>query len=969
MSFGAADVVRADTAFGFIDSATTSDQVFHPVLISNENENTMLRAIRQELQRSKSFIISVAFITTSAIALLKEVLLQYDGPGVIVTSTYLGFNSPEMFRELLSLEDVDVYVHPGTSGGFHAKGYVFDLGDTTTAIIGSSNLTANALLRNSEWNLRFSALPDGDITHQLQEAIGRQKHVSEPLTANWITAYEEIYVQKPASPFEELLPSRVLDGPAVGGKIYPNSMQLEALEAISQVRDSGERRALVISATGTGKTILSALDVRAVDPARMLFIVHREQILDKAMSEFEQVLEVDRSSLGKFVGSQREIERQFVFATIQTISKKATLQSINRDHFDYILIDEVHRAGAESYRRLIDWFTPKFLLGLTATPERTDDFNVFELFDFNVPYEIRLQAALEAQMLVPFHYYGVTDYVDSDGTTVDDTSNLTRLVAPERVEHLIRAIKTYGHAGPTRGLMFCSRRDEAYELSRLLNHQVVNGVLLRTKVLTGSDSNEVRNETVARLEIGDLDYILTVDIFNEGIDIPSINQVVMLRQTQSNIIFTQQLGRGLRKNSGKDHLRVIDFIGNYANNYMIPIALLGDRSLNKDAVRRKLINIDQAGTISGLSSVNFDRVSRERILQSLANTSLDSLANIKMAFNELAQRLGRTPLLFDFARYDSVDPVVVATKSKNYWSLQNRFKVDSTNPTNAEESFLNFLTMELMNGKRPHELLLLEKLLAVPEISVAAYKELLRSNGSVSDDKTLDSVRRILSLEFFTSGEQKKYGSSSYVDSSNGAFKLSEFARTLLNDSTTLRGHVQDVIATGKYLARHRYDHTGTLQVGKMYSRKDVCRLLNWKSNEYSTMYGYKVDQFSQSCPIFVTYHKADHVAESTRYEDEFVDPTRLKWFTRSNRTLKSAEVRSIVNGDVPLHIFVKKDDAEGSDFYYLGQADSRDADQTTMAGKEGKELSVVTMGLDFITPIENGLYEYISDQGVQERS
>lgn len=921
----------------------------------------MLRAIRQELQRSKHFVISVAFITTGSIALLKQALLDFQGTGVIVTSTYLDFNSPDMFRELLTLDNVDVFIHPGTSGGFHAKGYVFSQEDTTTAIVGSSNLTSRALLQNLEWNLRFSALPGGDIVEQLHNAIERQVGLSQKLVATWIDAYEESYVQNSRTLVEDHPATLDADALTPDQKIYPNAMQTEALEAINEVRESGECKAVVISATGTGKTILAALDVRAVNPGRTLFVVHREQILDRAMEEFGRVLEVDTATFGKFVGPRREIDRQYVFATIQSLSKTAVLETINKGHFDYILIDEVHRAGAESYRRLIDWFDPKFLLGLTATPERTDDFNVFELFDYNVPYEIRLQAALEAEMLVPFHYYGVTDYVDSDGSTVDDTWDLARLVESERVSYLVRAINTYGHAGPTRGLMFCSRRDEAYELSRLLNVCFINGAQLRTQVLTGKDSVEFRNSTVKRLESGELDYILTVDIFNEGIDIPSVNQVVMLRQTQSSIIFTQQLGRGLRKSPGKDHLRVIDFIGNYSNNFLIPIALMGDNSLNKDVIRKKLINADQAGTISGLSSVNFDEIARKRVLQSLTNASLDSMANIKAAFNALKQRLGRPPLLYDFARFDNADPVVVATKSKNYWILQNKFKAELVVPTEPEAALLSFLSTEILNGKRAHELLLLDYVLRTGSISRNEYRDLLASKGCTHDDGTIDSVQRILSLEFFTSMELKKYGNEPIIVSADGSISLSKNIRSLLEKSQLLQKHVDDVVATGLYLSRHRYQQSGTLEVGKMYSRKDVCRLLNWKSNEYSTMYGYKVDEFSQTCPIFVTYHKADHVSESTRYEDELIDTSTLKWFTRSKRTLESAEVRAIVDGTVPLHVFVKKDDAEGSDFYYLGKASSSDAVQTTMADDSGKELDVVTMNLDFVHPIEDGLFEYIA--------
>lgn len=671
-------VVRADSEFGFLDSSAPSEHVFHPLLISNERQETMLWAIRHELRRSRSFVFSVAFVNTAALALLKQALLDFSGTGVLITSTYLNFNTPDVFRELATLEGVEVLVHEGGNRGFHPKGYVFEQDTTTTAIIGSSNLTDGALLRNREWNLRFSALPDGDMVTQLRAALARQQEASIALTSEWIDAYEAHYLA--AGSATGVGPSFLLTSPDAGGGepaspvVHPNRMQSEALAAISQVREAGERRAVVVSATGTGKTILSALDVRQAGAKRVLFVAHREQILDASITAYQRVLGAPPEEFGKFSGDSRELDRRYVFATIQSIARPDNLATIDPGAFDYVLIDEVHRAGADSYRRLIEHLRPDFLLGLTATPERTDGFDIYRLFDYNVPYEIRLNEALESDMLAPFHYYGVTDFEDGQGAVIDETSSLAKLTAPERVDHVVRAMERYGHVRGARGLIFCARRDEASELSVLLNQRSVHGRPLRTMSLSGVDSIERREEMVRRLEAGELDYLLSVDIFNEGVDIPSLNQVVMLRQTQSAIIFTQQLGRGLRKFPGKDHLRVIDFIGNYANNFLIPVALLGDSSLNKDLIRQRLIQIDEAGAIAGLSSVNFDRISRTRVLKSLSQTRLDSRKNLKAAFLELERRLGKPPALLDFARFDTVDPVVMATKDGNYWSFLHVIK-------------------------------------------------------------------------------------------------------------------------------------------------------------------------------------------------------------------------------------------------------------------------------------------------------
>ncbi|MHA3683527.1 DUF3427 domain-containing protein [Leucobacter sp. HY1908] len=952
--------LEADTGFGFLDASIAAPQLLNPQLVANEAEQTMLRAIKRELRRSRSFTFSVAFITANALAMLKQALVEFDGAGTIITSTYLGFNSPEVFAELLALEGVTTHVYEGDAG-FHAKGYVFEQGAHTTAIIGSSNLTANALVKNQEWNLQFSAMPEGDLVTQLRVATQRQIAASVPLTTHWVETYRKNYVAQPArvvtygagvDPDHE---SQTL--PTV---IAPNSMQLEALEAIAAVREAGEQRAVVVSATGTGKTILSTLDVRAANPNKMLFVVHREQILDAAIAAYQRVLGAPASEFGKLVGGARELDRKYVFATVQTLSRPDVLEQIDAEAFDYVLVDEVHRAGANSYQRVFDRLRPKFLLGVTATPERTDGFNIFELFDYNVPYEIRLQKALEADMLAPFHYYGVTDYIDNAGQTVGDVTTLSALVTHERVAHILRALERYGHAAGVRGLVFCSRREEAHELSRLLNERSVHGARLRTIALTGKDSVEFREAATRRLERGELDYILTVDVFNEGIDIPTLNQIVMLRQTQSSIIFTQQLGRGLRKASGKDHVRVIDFIGNYTNNYLIPIALTGDSSLNKDVVRRKLVDADTAGVISGISSINFDRISRDRVLRSLEAIKLDSMKNLKGAFLDLQQRLGHPPALYDFARFDTVDPVTLAKKNKNYWNFLVKMRAVSESPAPDQAALLNFVTGELLNGKRPHELLLLKWLIADGRLPRTEYAARLAAAGCTIAEDTIASVDRIVSLEFFTEAERASYGDAPVVSVTPDSYTLAPQVAALRAGSAFLRAQVDDAIETGLYLARHRHNWTAVLQVGRMYSRKDVCRMLNWRANEYSTIYGYKVDRESSSCPVFVTYHKDDDVSESTQYEDELLDHSTLRWFTRSRRTLQSAEVKAIVNREVPLHLFVKKDDAEGLDFYYLGQAESRDPVQETMPGKNGTQLDVVTMNLHLEAPINESLYDYL---------
>lgn len=391
--------------------------------------------------------------------------------------------------------------------------------------------------------------------------------------------------------------------------------------------------------------------------------------------------------------------KKYIFATIQTLSRDSHLNLFSEDYFDYILIDEVHKAGADSYKKVMAHFQPEFFLGMTATPERTDGQNIYELFDYNIAYEIRLQDALDNDMLCPFIYFGVKD-IEVDGHLIDEKTNIANLTSNERVKHILQKIDFYGISREkVKGLIFCSSKQEAYELASKLN---LNGKTCRA--LTGDDNIETRNEVVSQLEKGELDYILTVDIFNEGIDIPSVNQVVMLRNTQSSIVFVQQLGRGLRKHDSKEYVTIIDFIGNYKNNYLIPIALFGDKSMNKDNYRREL---REPNILNGLTTINFEEVAKEQIFKSITNTNLSNRAILKEAYMETKNRLGRTPNLSDFWKLDSLDPYVFFDTFNHYGEVIASFEKDDQFIKIPElNGFLTFLCKELSNGKRKEELYL-----------------------------------------------------------------------------------------------------------------------------------------------------------------------------------------------------------------------------------------------------------------------
>ncbi|MBD1222140.1 DUF3427 domain-containing protein [Virgibacillus halodenitrificans] len=950
---------------GFIDQSHGRSETYKPrLLVNNMKQNEdVLTSLVEELDSCNSFIFSVAFITESGLATLKSHLLDLKRKGIegrILTSTFLNFNQPKVFKELMKITNVEVRLTD--LEGFHSKGYIFEHDNYFSLIVGSSNLTAQALKVNYEWNVKLTSNEDGEVIHHFKNQFNYIWQGAKPLTDEWIYAYEEVY--KPvkfqsATKVIELPTDYNINPLETATSIKPNKMQEAALKQIQAVRDEGSDKGLVISATGTGKTFLSAFDVRRVAPKRMLFVVHREQILRKAMSDFKRIMGGLEKDFGILSGSSKQEEAKYLFTTVQTISKQDTLLQFHPEEFEYILIDEVHKAGAASYLRVINYFKPKFLLGMTATPERTDDFNIYELFDYNIAYEIRLQEALEEDMLCPFHYFGVTD-LELNGEIIDDTAILSKLVTEERVEHIIDKLDYYGHSGrKVRGLMFCSRKEEAVKLSFALNQ---NG--LQTVVLTGDNSQDERIYQVNRLENGSLDYIITVDIFNEGIDIPSINQVVMLRQTQSSIIFIQQLGRGLRKHDSKDFVTIIDFIGNYKNNYMIPIALSGDKSHNKDNIRRRAT---ETSYIKGVSTVNFEEIAKKQIFKSINASNLTAMKIFKEAYLELKNRLGRIPYLFDFIINHSIDPVVIAGKFKNYYLFLQKMKEEIPIINQYENSVLNMISLEVLDGKRKNELILLNQLLYNGRVTSQEYTETLQQSNCIMDENTLASVHRIFSLSFFTETDRKKYGNKPIIEiNDNKVYTFNAEIREGLQSNVLFRGLFMDVIKSGLERSK-KYQTEKRLTRYEKYTRKDACKLLNWKNDESSTMYGYKPKH--QTCPIFVTYHKNDEVEASVNYGDELISPEIFKWYTRSKRTLASEEVKKIITAKetgMDLHLFIKKDDDEGSGFYYLGQPlpDKNTVVQDKMLDKNGKEIPVVHMNMILDKPIEHKLYHYIVHEG-----
>ncbi len=958
---------------GYIDKSILSNQDYQPELLVNQKRppKKVLSTILHEFENCSQFFISVAFVTTSGVAAIINKLKELEDreiQGKILVSQYLNFTQPEALKRLLQFKNIDLRI--ATTGNAHTKGYIFKSKEYYNLIVGSSNLTAQALSTNKEWNIKVSALGESGIVDKVLREFYSDFENGTPVTTEYIALYEEIYqsqlILNQKSKIEFIAKYKEIT--------TPNSMQIEALEKLNKLRFEKKNKALIISATGTGKTYLSAFDAKAFNPKRLLFVVHRLTIAKESLKTFQSVFGKDRT-MGLYSGNQRELDADFIFSTIQTISRINHLGNFPKDHFDYIIIDETHRSGADSYLRLLDHFEPKFLLGMTATPERTDGIDIFQLFDHNIAYEIRLSRAMEEKMLSSFHYFGVAD-LSIDNKEIDNKSDFRYLVSNERVERIIEKTKFYGSDnGITRGLIFCSRNNEALELSELFNSKG-----FKTVALNGDSSEEERVSSIEKLETDNLseklDYIFTVDIFNEGIDIPKINQIIMLRPTNSAIIFVQQLGRGLRKIEGKGYLTVIDFIGNYENNYIIPIALYGDTSYNKDSLR-KLIT-EGSRMLPGASTINFDEISKERIFKSIDSANMQLFSDLKKDYSLLKFRLGRIPMMMDFIDHGSRDPFIFVDYANSYYNFVVKVeKLEAAELSGHQEKLLEFFSKEINNSKRLEESLILKLLIQEGQLSVSKLKEVVYNKYQYSiSEKTIKSCVANLNFEFV---REKKDGKMLSIKSIYDIDVLSMVNREFVF-SNVFEQHLKqiefkrfllDSVDYSIYEFDKQFD-TDKWRNGfvlyRKYSRKDVFRILNVSENPVAqNVGGYLVSPDNEHCPIFVNYHKEEHISESTKYEDEFVNNKEFDWMSKSNRTLKSNDVQSILgnNGSIRLPLFIKKNNDEGLEFYYMGELSPNlnQIEQTTMPNDSGKLLPVVKFRFNLADPVTQTMYDYLNEK------
>lgn len=522
------------------------------------------------MEQATQIDIIVSFLMESGVRMLLKDLDQALDRGArvrILTGNYLGITQPSALylikHELKDRVDLRFYNEKGRS--FHPKSYIFHYQDRSEIYIGSSNISRSALTSGIEWNYRFSSLTDRHNYEKFYKTF-------EDLFANHsilidnerLKEYSKNWHKPAASRDLDRYDASEMDTEYEAVPFYePRGAQIEALCALENTRAEGATKALVLAATGVGKTALAAFDSKEYE--RVLFVAHREEILKQAVITFQNIRE--SKEYGFFNGDSKCTDKPVIFASVSTLGNSRYLNDefFEPEYFQYLIIDEIHHGVTDQYKRIVEYFKPEFMLGLTATPERMDGRSIYEICDYNVPYEISLREAINKGMLVPFHYYGIyddaTDYAGLRlvrGHFAEDELNIRYIDNEQRYDLIY---KYYCKYGSRRALGFCCSRKHAEDMARDFSERGIPSVAVYSDA-DGEYSRD-RNEAIQMLKNEEIRVIFSVDMFNEGVDITSVDMVLFLRPTESPIVFLQQLGRGLRRDRGKEYLNVLDFIGNY----------------------------------------------------------------------------------------------------------------------------------------------------------------------------------------------------------------------------------------------------------------------------------------------------------------------------------------------------------------------------------------------------------------------
>ena len=869
--------------------------------------------IKQSLRMCEAFCFSVSFIKRAGLILLSQDIkaaIERGARGKLITTTYQNFTDVESLKFFLSLAsssnfechlDYDCFYDEKNyeKYGFHSKGYLFDYGSESELIIGSSNITRFALLKNIEWDMMLKVSNDDDTLRNARDEFERLWEQTLPLDIALINNY--------AQRLNFAIQRWDMDYDLASHDIKPNYMQRKALRELNRYRAMGQDKALVVAATGSGKTYLAAFDALNFSPEHLLYIVHEGSILKRSLETFQNVFGKD-VFMGEYTGEHKDLDAPFLFST--NVSMCRSLDLFDKKLFDYIIIDECHHAAAESYKKIIDYFEPEFLLGLTATPERMDNQDVYELFGNNVPYELRLRDALVNDLIVPFKYYGIRDS-QVDFSKENERRMISQFVTDEHCEFVVEHVEKYRVPNQKlKALAFCKTISHAKMMAEALEPYY------KTAYLTGKNDTGERVRAYEDLQSdkeGTLEVLCAVDILNEGVDIPGVNMVLFLRPTESSTIFIQQLGRGLRKFDNKVYVPVVDFIGNnYKRSAQIALALGGlaqkfvmEKRLLLSLVRDdfKPLGLEQYGV-----EINIDSLSKEEILNYVENENFYSLKYMKQDYNNFKKYINSPtyPKHMDYLNSDSAPDLlkfmqikISSKKTYSYYGFLKGIEEENLVEFNAkQENTINYLS-GLLQLVRPHDFLI--------------CKFLLEGDSSIRsiEEKIKLEVQNYKEVEF---GHALEYLEKSHTVITNG--DIISFGCELNNE---FKDYLLDLIEYG--LTKYKADYADNTEMFLLwndyrYDQVQVRRCINPAYTAVGTYYGTEGDVY-----IFASIKKdVAEGMEHLNYKDKFLEPSVFQWECKAN--ISDGELTKLKTSKYT-HLFIRKVESENGitlPFTYVGK-------------------------------------------------
>ena len=900
---------------------------FLNTLITNNQTTNFYNNITKLLVECESFTFNVAFISFSGLQLLLDSFKISEQKGIkgkILSSTYLNFTQVKALEKIKEFKNIELRIYDSNESniGFHSKSYIYEFKNDYKVIIGSSNITASAFKSNIEWNVKTLSKKD-DIF--LQDVLSE----FDTLWNNSYIANDEFLLEY--SNFLQNQKKEFVPSFSFKKDIKRNFMQEKALQRLEELRNSGEKKALIIAATGSGKTYLSAFDVKKFKAKRVLFLVHRENILLSAKDSFENILG-EKFSYGLYTGNKKEQDKDYIFSTIQTMNN--SYENFSSEQFDYIIIDEAHHITSPSYKKVVDYFNPKFLLGLTATSNRMDGNSIYEVFDENIACDIRLNDALEHNLVVPFHYFGISDiksidYENIDLSKIDELAKL--LNVNKRAEFIVEQMNFYSHIGNKRKVIgFCVSKEHASFMSEKFNENKINSISL-----TSVDSIEKREEYIKKLEDENdsLEVIFTVDIFNEGVDIPSINTVLFLRPTNSPIVFIQQLGRGLRKHKNKEFLTVLDFIGNHKKAYLIALALVGNKVIDKESIK---ISLENNFADFKNAFISMDEISKNRILEQIDSENFNNLKYLKEQYFEFKLLMNnQVPKLVDYLAFDDViNPLKFIAESKSYIEFLSKVEDEKKKSEYKilcqNEDFIKAIRFieNQLPIKRVYEFVILKYLISHDFCDEKiAFKILGKYLKKVSKDTIIHSFY-YLNQDYFDSGQISRYLKLIDFDGKK-VVKTKEFESLLEN--LKYKEIFEDSINYGIYTYEEEFGTADFampfLKLYGKYNMLNIAQLCNFPKI-HSSFRGSGFLKYQDDFFLFINLEK-EKFSKSANYHNAFLSKDTFTYQSKPSQSQDKGDGQRLVENQkhkVKLHIFVRKFvqvDKKTQEFIYLGLANS----------------------------------------------